>query len=236
LTYLIKSSVFDLIVDNMRISSRFPSIKIKLILIWIFGFALVLPLNSNAIEVNAQTTPSPGGNATIEIISHQDGQEVPVGELTIEGISSDDEESNCQVYADVNDITPLQNATAAGVNGGDDDYSQWTFAYIEDYQLITEGANELTAKISCFDGDSPIPMSEWHSINVTGVTGGPATSDEPTSDEPTSDEPTSDEPTSDEPTSDEGTTSTGEEAASDANEGEENDDLGDILPGVPPVG
>jgi hypothetical protein len=48
----------------------------------------------------------------LEIISIHDGQQVPAGELTIEGISSDDEETDCQVYADVNDITPLQKATA----------------------------------------------------------------------------------------------------------------------------
>jgi hypothetical protein len=114
------------------------------------------------------TTPTP----TIQITSHEDGNEVPAGELTIRGTSSDDEESNCQVYADVNDLTPLQNATAAGPNG-DDDYSQWVFTYTRGYQLITVGANELTAKISCFDdGSVTMPLSEWHSVNVTGVAGG----------------------------------------------------------------
>ena len=49
--------------------------------------------------------PSP---PTIQISSHQDGSQVPVGELTIQGTSSDNQESNCQVYADVNDISPLQ--------------------------------------------------------------------------------------------------------------------------------
>jgi hypothetical protein len=119
----------------------------------------------------ATNTPPP----TIQITSHQDGSQVPVGELTIQGTSSDNQESNCQVYADVNDIAPLQNATAAGVNGGDD-YSQWIFTYTQDYQLITHGANELTAKISCFDDGggniTTIPLSEWDSVNVTGVAGG----------------------------------------------------------------
>ena len=120
------------------------------------------------------TIPAP----TIQITSHEDGREVPVGELTIRGTSSDNEESNCQVYADVNDITPLQNATAAGPNG-DDDYSKWIFTYTRGYQLITVGANELTAKISCFDDNSAtIPLSEWHSVNVTGIAGG--TSSTPT--------------------------------------------------------
>ena len=118
----------------------------------------------------AANIPTP----TIQITSHQGGSQVPVGELTIQGTSSDNQESNCQVYADVNDITPLQYATAAGTNGGND-YSQWTFVYTEEYQLITQGANELTAKISCFDNGSgsvsTLPLSEWHSVNVTGMAG-----------------------------------------------------------------
>ena len=180
------------------------------------------------MNVNAQTTPSlptspiptlsSSGNGTIEITSLEDGQEVPAGELTIEGVSSDDAESNCQVYADANDITPMQNVTATGANGGDDDYSHWSYTYTDDYQLIKEGANELTAKISCFDGNNSTPMSEWHSINITGVTGPPTTMDEGTTDEPIEDE----------------VTTSAEEEATDTDE--ENEGLGDIMPGVPPVG
>jgi hypothetical protein len=175
---------------------------------------------------NTSNIPPP----TISIISLEEGQEVPAGELVIEGTSSDSEESNCQVYADVNDIAPLQNATAAGPSGAEDDFSQWTFVYTEDYQSITEGANELTAKISCYNGNNPTPMSEWHSINVTGVaTGAPVTTDEPTTDEPTTDEPTTDEPTTDEPTTDEGTTSI-DEVAPDADEGDEAEGNGGSVP------
>ena len=175
---------------------------------------------------NASNIPPP----TISITSLEDGQQVPVGELIIEGTSSDNEESNCQVYADVNDITPLQNATAAGPSGGDNDFSQWTFVYTEDYQLITEGANELTAKISCYDGNNPTPLSEWHSINVTGVTTGAPT----TTGEPTTGEPTTGEPTTGEPTTDEGTTST-DEAAPDTDEADEAEENGGLA-GVPPFG
>ena len=69
-------------------------------------------------------------------------------------------------------------------------FSKWTFTYSQDYQLIKQGENELTAKISCFDnGDSDLnpfpapgaqtpssssPLSEWHTVNVTGVTGAPS--------------------------------------------------------------
>ena len=138
-----------------------------------------LQLPQSATPTNTNIPPP-----TIQITSHQDGSQVPVGELTIQGTSSDNQESNCQVYADVNDISPLQNATSAGTAGGDD-YSQWTFTYTQAYQLITQGVNELTAKISCFDngGIATIPVSEWHSVNVTGVASGatPITTATPTS-------------------------------------------------------
>jgi hypothetical protein len=121
---------------------------------------------------------------TIEITSPEDDQQVPPGELTIQGISSDDEETECQVFADVNDITPMRNVTAVGSTGQNNDFSKWTFTYTQNYQLIKPGENELTAKITCLDGGSsgdslstgnPVasnpPLSEWHTINVTGAAG-----------------------------------------------------------------
>ena len=84
----------------------------------------------------------------------------------------------------------MQNVTAAGSSVEDDDFSQWTFTYIQDYQLIKLGANGLTAKISCYDnGDldlnpfpaagaqtisSSSPLSEWYTVNVTGVAEAPS--------------------------------------------------------------
>ena len=91
----------------------------------------------------------------------------------------------------------MRNATAAGPSGQDNDFSSWTFTYTQDYQLIKEGTNELTAKISCFDnnggtGLSTTPMSEWHTVNISGVATDQAvtsiTSDEPTSDDDTGEE------------------------------------------------
>ena len=79
---------------------------------------------------------------------------------------------------------------AAGDSEEDNDFSKWTFKYTQDYQLIKQGENELTAKISCSDnGDfdlnpfpttgaqttsSSSPLSEWHTVNVTAVQGAAA--------------------------------------------------------------
>jgi hypothetical protein len=134
--------------------------------------------NNESVLVYSQTTtlapplsigyPPP----TVQITSHMDGQEVPEGVLTIEGISSDDEESNCQVFADVNDNTPMRNVTASGSTGDPKDFSKWAFTYDENYQTINQGENELTTKITCFRDNNhvDVPISEWHTVNVTGVT------------------------------------------------------------------
>jgi hypothetical protein len=158
---------------------------------------------SQVVAQPGPNTQSPGTGAglpTIQITSVQDGQQVPPGELTIQGVSSDNEDTDCQVFADVNDVTPLQNVTAAGESGDEEDFSTWTFTYTQDYQAISPGQNELTAKISCPpNGEldlnpspsdpgagataSGVPLNEWHTVNVTGVAGAPsATVSSPVSD------------------------------------------------------
>lgn len=127
-----------------------------------------------------------GTNATtshkigVKITSPKANQTVPLGELSLYGTSSDTQETNCQVYVDWNDTTPMQNVTGIG-QGGPMDYSNWTFTYTQRYQLIKEGTNELTSKITCSDAPgSGNVTSKFYSINITGMVN-PTVSNIPTS-------------------------------------------------------
>jgi hypothetical protein len=102
----------------------------------------------------------------VKITSPTTNQEVPAGQLIVSGTSTDNSTTDCQVYVDLNDKKPMQNTTAAGA-GGQHDYSNWTFTYTSKYHLITEGVNELTAKLSCIN--NPANVTKYYSVNVTGV-------------------------------------------------------------------
>lgn len=161
--------------------------SLPLFTVLVCGVSLLsFDINSNSILAGAQTVAplaptfpdNSTGRPTIQITSPQDDQQVPPGELSIQGISSDNEDTDCKVFADVNDNTPMQNVTATGDSGEKDDFSKWTFTYTQDYQLIKEGENELTAKITCLvrevvDGvvdmnSNGTSMSKWYTVNVTG--------------------------------------------------------------------
>jgi hypothetical protein len=116
--------------------------------------------------VNSVFAQQPTDEPGVTINSPEQGQQVPAGQLTISGTSTDNPTTDCQVSVDVNDIKPLQNATATGP-GGVNDYSTWQFTYTEDYQLIKEGVNELTSKLSCIS--DPPNIARYYSVNVIGV-------------------------------------------------------------------
>jgi hypothetical protein len=145
----------------LRLQVGLPIVMVMLMLLLSYGLVLSSIADINSVFAQ-QTTDDVG----VTITSPKQGQEVPVGQLTISGISTDNATSDCQVSVDVNDIKPLQNATATGP-GGANDYSTWKFTYTEAYQLIKEGVNELTSKLTCIS--NPPNMTKYYSVNVTGI-------------------------------------------------------------------
>jgi hypothetical protein len=123
-------------------------------------------LYSEAQILPRQSSPQPPG---VKITSHATGQKVPTGELTISGTSTDNPNTECQVYTDLNDKKPMQKVKAIGP-GGNNDYSKWTFIYNSAYHLIQNGTNNLTSKISCIDTPAS-NLTKWNSMNVTGIDG-----------------------------------------------------------------
>ena len=112
----------------------------------------------------------------VKIMYPTDGQEVPVGEHAIFGTASYNATfGDCTVYADLNDLDPMQKVMPAGPNYTElgrtgNDYSTWIFTYTDKYHLMSEGANELTAKLSCDIG--PFNFTKFDSVNVTGISPG----------------------------------------------------------------
>jgi hypothetical protein len=145
--------------------------SLLLLLFSAIAFCTVQSYANNFLYSEAQTLPQqssfqPPG---VKITSHVTGQKVSTGELTISGTSTDNPNTECQVYTDLNDIKPMQKVKAAGL-GGNNDYSKWTYTYNSAYHLIQNGTNNLTSKISCIDiaGSN---LTKWNSVNVTGVDG-----------------------------------------------------------------
>jgi hypothetical protein len=144
--------------------SRFNFIIVVVYLIIIFVFV------STPFAVSQVQDTSKYG---IKITYPSDGEMVSVGELTIFGTAKFEATNNaCTVYADWNDSQPMQKAIPAGLNftefgRNSNDYSTWTFTYTSKYHLISEGTNELTAKLSCDIG--PFNATKYDSINITGI-------------------------------------------------------------------
>jgi hypothetical protein len=126
---------------------------------------LIVTCKDSAFSQQDQDVTSTLG---IKITSPVASQQVPVGELTISGISTDNATTDCTVYADWNDQKPFQKAVATGL-GGENDYSTWNFTYTQNYHLIANGTNNLTSKISCLSNATNV--TKWNSVNVIGEVG-----------------------------------------------------------------
>jgi hypothetical protein len=147
------------------------NIKYAVILVIFLGTMIVSSYLSpgyayqQASKEQALSSQLPPKSMVVKITSPAENQNLPVGELQMSGTSTDTVATDCQVQVDVNDMKPFQKAIATGP-GGQNDYSSWSFKYTDAYHLITEGPNELTAKLSCSDKDI---KPKWHSVNITGV-------------------------------------------------------------------
>ena len=120
-------------------------------------------------QLNSTSTANSSQRIGVKITSPITNQTVPIGELTINGTSSDSPHTNCQVFVDLNDTKPMQNVTGVGL-GGPNDYSNWTFKYTQNYHVIGKGMNELTSKISCYDNSGAgNATTKYYSINITGA-------------------------------------------------------------------
>ena len=142
--------------------TKFERIVLSLVIALI---PLIVTCTNSAFSQQDQEATSTIG---IKITSPVADQQVPVGELTISGISTDNTTTDCTVYADWNDQKPFQKTVATGL-GGENDYSTWTFTYTQNYHLIANGTNNLTSKISCLS--NPTNVTKWNSVNVIGEVG-----------------------------------------------------------------
>ena len=118
----------------------------------------------NTVKSNATSVVAYA--AGVKILSPGSGKQIPVGNLTIFGISTDNEKSDCTVSVDWNNQKPFQKAKATGPYG-EDDYSSWTYTYSTSYHTIEKGLNDLTSKLECLENSKV--TTKWHSINVSGV-------------------------------------------------------------------
>ena len=137
--------------------------KVNFRILLLFGIFIVSGVVFNTALAQI---PSVTGIA-VKIDTPVDSSNLPAGDLTIYGTSSDDDTTNCQVYADWNDLKPMQNVSANGPKGISD-FSKWSFTYTSNYHNIVEGQNELTSKITCYDSGQNA-SSKSYSINVTGT-------------------------------------------------------------------
>jgi cytoskeletal protein RodZ len=127
-----------------------------------------LPSSQSNITTTAQgntTAPAPFVAHGVRITSPAKGQQVPIGTLTVTGISKDNPTIDCHVFVIVNSVKPYQNAAVAGP-GGASDYSKWNFMVTSKYTLIKEGVNRITAKFSCRSNPD---VASFYSVNATGT-------------------------------------------------------------------
>ena len=92
-------------------------------------------------------------------------QQIPTGEIPMFGSSTDNEITDCIIYADWNDNKEFKEVMPIGP-GGHNDFSTWMYTYTQKDHLITNGINDLTAKMICSIDN--INFTKFASIKVIG--------------------------------------------------------------------
>jgi hypothetical protein len=149
----------------------------SLLFLMIFILSAILVFKNNhstdtiifaQFQNDTSSLPLPGVNIT----SPHKGQQIPVNisDLKISGKSTDkSSDDDCQVSVIVNNVKPYQLATPSGTTGEDNNFSNWFFTLNSSYTSIKEGANKITAKLSCSPKVIGNNITKWYSINVTGI-------------------------------------------------------------------
>jgi hypothetical protein len=120
--------------------------------------------------VISPTVPS-ANLPSVKITSPHKGQQVPVGNnVVVSGISSppfaDKKRTDCTVSVLLNAVKPYQNAVATG-HSVTTDYSTWRYIISPNHDVLKQGQNKITAKISC--PANPTNLTKFNSLNVTGI-------------------------------------------------------------------
>jgi hypothetical protein len=169
MVYSIPPSLCLKIFYNNRLTSKTNISKLGLIiLITSISVLAVIQVTVYAQLQQRQQLQPP--IISVKITLPTTGQQVPAGQLTISGISTDNATTDCTVYTDWNNTKPFQKALATGT-GGVNDYSTWTFTYTDNYHLITNGTNNLTSKLSCVNSNNVATanITKSYSVDVIGT-------------------------------------------------------------------
>jgi len=129
------------------------------------GYTTLIIVASVLGIIHAAGLVATAAYAFVKITSPVKGQNVPVGNILISGVSSSNSTNHCIVSVIINGIRPYQQVTSTGINGPID-YSKWTFIANPEYTTIKEGMNKITAKYSCLP---EVNFTKFYSVNVTGV-------------------------------------------------------------------
>jgi hypothetical protein len=152
------------------------SSPVRLLIIILIVYSLVFVTQGSIdriifVYAANQTSPPPSQLPSVKITSHEQGQQVPTGTLSIVGVSIDNSISACEVYIILNEIRPYQKVNPTGNNDMSKDYSTWNYTFTPEYTTIKEGNNRMVSKITCMDNSisKDENLAKFNSLIVTGI-------------------------------------------------------------------